>query len=201
MNTAVIELPYLPNVIWFRNFLKHENISIEQQENFVKSTFRNRCEIAGANGRQKLSIPIVGGRDHHQLYKNVRIDNSVPWQKVHWQSIRSAYGNSPFFEFYNERFYPFYVKEFEFLFEFNHQLLKTLLNILKTEKVFALTSVFEKQPENVIDIRREKEVEITKRYYQPFEERNGFLSNLSVIDVIFNLGPQAKEYLLTRNNL
>lgn len=201
MNTAVIELPYLPNVIWFRNFLKHENISIEQQENFVKSTFRNRCEIAGANGRQKLSIPIVGGRDHHQLYKNVRIDNCVTWQKVHWQSIRSAYGNSPFFEFYNERFYPFYVKEFEFLFEFNHQLLKTLLNILKTEKVFALTSVFEKQPENVIDIRREKEVGIIKRYYQPFEERNGFLSNLSVIDVIFNLGPQAKEYLLTTNNL
>ncbi len=197
MKAALLELPYLPNIIWFRKFLKYENILIEREENFVKSTFRNRCEIAGANGKQKLSIPVVGGRDHHQLYKNVKIDNSVPWQKIHWQSIRSAYGSTPFFEFYAERFQPFYEKEFEFLFEFNHELLKTVLKILKTEKMFELTSVFKKQPEGMIDLRGKKEVETLKRYYQSFEERNGFQENLSIIDVIFNLGPQAKECLLT----
>lgn len=200
MNTALLELPYLPNVIWFRNFLKHKNILIEREENFVKSSFRNRCEIAGANGKQKLSIPIVGGRDHHQLYRNVKIDNSVTWQKIHWQSIRSAYGSTPFFEFYAERFQPFFEKEFEFLFEFNHELLKTVLKILKTEKEFELTSVFEKNSEGVIDLRGKKEAEVLKRYYQPFEERNEFQGNLSVIDVVFNLGPQAKEYLLTKGN-
>lgn len=197
MNKAILELSYLPNVVWFKNYLKHEIILVEQEENFVKSTFRNRCEIAGANGKQKLSIPILGGRDHHQLYKNVKIDNRVPWQKIHWQSIRSAYGSTPFFEFYAERFQPYYEKEFEFLFEFNHELLKTVLKILKTDKSFELTSVFEKKPEGTLDLRGKKAVESSKRYYQPFEERNGFQKNLSVIDVIFNLGPQAKEYLLT----
>ena len=198
MKATLLELPYLPNVIWFRNFLKYENTLIEREENFVKSSFRNRCEIAGANGKQKLSIPIVGGRDHHQLYKNVKVDNSVQWQKIHWQSIRSAYGSTPFFEFYAERFQPFYEKEFEFLFEFNHELLKTVLKILKTEKAFELTSMFYKQPEGVIDLRGKKEAEPLKRYYQTFEDRNGFQENLSVIDVVFNLGPQAKEYLFKK---
>ena len=113
MHTCLVELPYLPNIVWFSNFLKMENVWIEREENFVKSTFRNRCEIAGANGRQMLSIPLQGGRDHHRLYKETRILNDTRWQKIHWQGIRSAYGSAPYFEFYEDRIRKFYETEFE----------------------------------------------------------------------------------------
>lgn len=196
MNTALLELPYLPNANWLGNFLGHEIILLEREENFVKSSFRNRCEIAGANGKQQLSIPLKGGRDHHQLYKEVRIDNTKMWQKVHWQSIRSAYGSTPFFEFYADRFQPFYEKEYELLFDFNYEILQSVLKILKAYKPFELTTSFEKDPADKIDFRNKSVASIDlPRYYQPFEARNGFLSNLCALDLIFNLGPEAKTYL------
>lgn len=197
MHTCVVELPYLPNIIWFSNFLKTENVCIEREENFVKSTFRNRCEITGANGRQMLSIPLQGGRDHHRLYKETRILNDTRWQKIHWQGIRSAYGSAPFFEFYEDGIRKFYETEFEYLFEFNYQLLQTLLHILKTDRQVSFTQTYEVNPTQVIDMRKEslKSADIP-RYYQVFEARNGFQSNLSVIDLIFHEGPASKEYLL-----
>ncbi len=198
MNTALLYLPYLPNLVWFSNFLKHETVFIEGEERFVKSSFRNRCLIAGAQGVQILSIPIAGGRDHAQPYREVKISYHYNWQKKHWQSIRSAYGSTPFFEHYESRFEELYEKKFEFLFEFNAACLRVLIQLLKLQKEFGLTAEYQKQPTGIIDLRsiRSSEEQIHfPRYYQVFEERNGFLPNLSIIDVIFNLGPQAMNYL------
>ena len=194
MNAALLYLPYLPNINWLQNFAKHETVLIEREENFVKSTYRNRCEIAGANGKQTLSIPIIGGRDHHQLYREVRISYTENWQRKHWQAIRSAYGSAPFFEFYAEKFQPLYEKKFELLFDFNLALLKTSLSILKLSSDFRITEIFEKEPTGKIDLRSDEQISSLK-YYQVFQERNRFIPNLCVLDLIFNEGNRSTEII------
>lgn len=194
MTSALLYLPYLPNISWLQSFAKHESVFIERDENFVKSTCRNRCEIAGANGKQILTIPLIGGRDHHRLYKEVRISYKENWQKKHWQAIRSAYGSAPFFEFYADKFEPFYEKEFEFLFDFNLELHKTTLLVLKLKKEFQLTAEYQKELPDGIDFRAD-ESSSTLKYYQVFEERNGFISNLCALDLIFNEGNRSREIL------
>lgn len=202
MTAAVLSLHYLPNTVWFKNYLHYETIMIEKKENFVKSTGRNRCEIAGANGRQMLTIPLQGGRDHHRKYTDTKIDNKTNWQDNHWQSIKSAYGSAPYFEFYAHIFQKFYEKQYEYLFDFNIELLIAVLAILKVKKDFALTTEYQKIIAYIADLRSDNnkltgEVNL-HRYLQVFEERHGFLPNLSIIDVIFNLGPEAADYLGNR---
>ena len=194
MNSATFYLPYLPNISWLQNFVKHDVVFIEAEENFVKSSCRYRCEIAGANGKQILTVPIIGGRDHHQLYKAVKISYSENWQKKHWQSICSAYGSAPFFEFYALKFQPFYEKQFEFLFEFNLELLNMTLTVLKLKKDFELTTEYQKTNSEMIDLRSNKQTSSIK-YYQVFEARNGFIPNLCVLDLIFNEGYRSKEII------
>lgn len=199
MSGVLLPLVYLPNVYWFKNFLLRESALIEREENFMKGTWRNRCEIAGANSRQLLSIPLKGGRDHHRLYKEVKIDYTVHWQKNHWQSIKSAYGSSPFYDHYEHKFYPLYQTQIDLLFDFNTELLKLVLQILKTEKRIEFTTIFDREVVGITDLRNTKakqEADFKNPHYlQPFETKNGFLPNLSIIDVIFNLGPAAKTYL------
>ncbi len=194
MTPALLYLPYLPNINWLQNFVKHETVLIEREENFVKSTLRNRCDIAGANGKQTLTIPIVGGRDHHQLYTEVRISYTENWQKKHWQAIRTSYGSAPYFEFYADKFEPFYEKKFEFLFEFNLEVMKTTLTVLKFNKNFELTNLFEENCSEKIDLRNDKGFAGIK-YYQVFEERKGFIPNLCALDLIFNEGNRSGEIL------
>jgi hypothetical protein len=196
MSSALFYLPYYPNITWLQNFVKQESVFIEASENFVKSTLRNRCEIAGANGKQLLTIPIIGGRDHHQLYKGVKISYTENWQKKHWQSICSAYGSAPFFEFYSHKFQAFYEKEFEFLFEFNLELLRTTLSALKLKSNFELTTTYGKEVTGKLDFRSDKEKSELK-YYQVFEERNGCIQNLCALDLIFNEGNRSSEILLS----
>ena len=200
MNSATLYLPYLPNLWWFSNFLKHETVIIEREEKFVKSSFRNRCIISGANGIQILSIPVIGGRDHQQFYKEVEISNHYYWHNKHWKSILSAYGSTPYFGYYADRLEPLYKKTQLSLFEFNHELLKTLLLLLKVNKEFTFTSVYDKNPADTLDLRSVKSTEEqlhTQRYYQVFENKNGFIANLSIIDLLFHLGPKSKDYLLS----
>jgi hypothetical protein len=195
MQGAILSLHYLPCISWFRDFMAHSPVLIEKEENFVKSTARNRCEIAGANGKQVLSVPILGGRDHHQKYKQTRIAYQNHWRSSHWQSIRSAYGSAPYFEFYCERFQKFYESEHEFLFDFNHELLKLVLATLKAKKEFSFTQYYNSAVAEMIDLRNRSAEDSMPRYYQVFEERNGFIGDLSILDLIFHLGPQALSYI------
>jgi hypothetical protein len=199
MDPALLYLPYLPNIYWFTEFLKHGRIFIEREEKFVKSSYRNRCIIGGDQGTLILSIPIIGGRDHSQYYKDVKLSYHYDWPKKHWQSILSAYGSAPFFEHYENAIQTVFEKQTESLFDFNLALLNTLLGLLKIKKEFEFTTAYEKETD-LVDIRSVKsagERSVMPRYYQVFEDRHGFLPNLSVIDLLFHLGPQSKDYLLS----
>lgn len=199
MSAALLSLHYLPDIAWFRNYLNYEVIRIEKQENFVKSTGRNRCDIAGANGRQTLTIPLAGGRDHHRKYTDTKIAYVSNWQDSHWHSIKSAYGSTPYFEFYAHIFQKFYEKQYEHLFDFNADLLTAVLSVLKVKKGFEFTTTYEKNVAGKIDLRSGrgslKHTPDFPRYLQVFEERNGFISNLSILDLIFHLGPQSTDYI------
>lgn len=194
MPAALLYLPYLPAISWFRDYLQATEVVIEAEENFVKSTNRNRSYIVGSNGRMLLSIPIAGGRDHHQKYKELKTLNTQ-WQKSHWQSIRSAYGSSPFFEHYAPLLEPLYKGGETNLFVFNQRLLNTLLRLLKISKPYSLTEVYEKAPEAHADHRKQTGSYVLPRYYQVFEDKHGFVPDLSVIDLLFNMGPQSLKYL------
>jgi hypothetical protein len=181
-------------------FLAYEKVIIEHEENLVKSTFRNRCEIAGAGGRLALSIPLAGGRDHHQKYSATQIAPLSPWLSAHWRGITAAYGSSPFFDFYKDKFAPFYSRRFELLFDFNLEILHSILQILKVNKPFSFTTYYQPSPADTLDFRSQRRTSLEvstyqPRYYQVFEDRTGFIPNLSVIDLIFNEGPQALNYL------
>ena len=198
MSAAVYDLRYLPGICWVADFAKCEEPWLEREENFVKSTFRNRCEIAGAGGKLTLSIPVTGGRDHHRLYKDTRIAYQTNWQSNHWQSIRSAYGSAPYFEFYYEKFQKFYEREYRFLFDFNLELLQTALTILKLNSSSKLTETYEPEPIGMMDRRSGRKGKTDMQlpvYYQVFANKYGFIPDLSILDLIFNLGPDAKEYL------
>lgn len=198
MSTVLLHLPYFPNVFWLKQFVTADKVLIEHCENFVKGSFRNRCEIAGPNGRQLLSIPVTGGRDHHQVYREVAISYESDWQKNHWQSIKAAYGSAPYFEHYDYKLQALFTERSEFLFAHNLQVLSTVLKLLKQPTDIVLTEVYEKATAGISDMRKTKQVEADfkpPRYYQLFEERHGFMSNLSVLDLLFNLGPRSMDYL------
>ena len=198
MNKAITDLQYLPGINWFSQYLKHEQVWIERHENFVKSTGRNRCSIAAANGKQVLSIPLLGGRDHHRAYTAVNISYKADWQWNHWHSIVSAYNSTPYFEHYGYRLQPFYERQQANLFEFNLQLLQEVLKMLKVERELLFTDSYQAAGEGITDLRsnRKNEEVINPPYYQIFADKNGFTPNLSIIDLIFHKGPEAKEYLM-----
>lgn len=181
-------------------------ICLECSEPFHKQTYRNRAYILSGNGKQILSIPIVNGAGFFPI-RDARIDYRTPWQRNHWRSIASAYGNSPFFLYYQDALQPFYEKKTEFLFDFNLQLIQTILKLLRATCDICMSE--NNTPDAVTDLRsgihpkksfsEDYPYRLKQNYYQVFEDRFGFEPNLSVIDLLFNLGPDATQYL--RNNL
>lgn len=197
MNQAVVSLNYLPNIEWFSFFFRYDTVWIERHENFVKSSYRSRCEIYSANGKLSLSIPIKGGRDHHQSYINTCISMEENWGKNHWQSIVSAYAATPFFDYYSPTLLPLFQQPDLNLFEFNLVLLEKLFSILKVDKPFLFTPVFQKLHEDKADFRGKAKDNTfhNERYYQIFEVRHGFIPNLSILDLLFHEGPASLAYL------
>jgi hypothetical protein len=170
-------------------------------ETYRKQTCRNHCLIYGPNGKQKLTIPVVKVNGNHTLTRDIRISDHQPWQKIHWRSIQTAYNNSPFFLYYEDDFAPFYEKRFEFLVDLNSAFLGTILKILKVPVIPQYTTSFKKIPEGITDLRETLvagNIDLLTpaiHYTQPFEPTHGFLPGLSIVDLIFNLGPEAGSYL------
>jgi hypothetical protein len=202
----LLELQYLPPIQYFAKFFQYSTIFLEQHENYSKRSYRNRCHIAMADGIRRLSIPLKKGKNEQQSIRKVQIVYEENWQKIHWSSIVSAYNNAPFFEHYEFLFQPFYTKQFEFLFDFNFELLKTVLQILDLTEPPKLTDSFQKETfeglkdfRNQINPQRFVDTEDPDfsplKYSQVFEEKNGFIPNLSILDLIFCTGPQASYYL------
>lgn len=192
MSIVLLSTAYLPPLNYLSKIIEGEQVVIEKQEYFVKQTYRNRCEILSANGKLSLSIPLVKQADK-EIISQKRISYAEDWQKQHWRAITSAYKNSPYFEYFEDELRPFYETKYEFLFEYNTQLLKAILNILRIKKEISFTNLFEETPIGITDLRKlseinNSEVSVMKPYYQVFADKTGFTPNLSCLDALLNVG-------------
>lgn len=197
MQPVYLSTAYLAPVQYYCKLLQYGEAYIEAEENYLKQTYRNRCTIAGANGPLALSIPIVKPDTLKCLTKDIRISDHGNWRHLHWNAITSAYNMSPFFEYYEDDFAPFYEKKYAFLFDFNTRLCRLACELLDIHPNIKETTEY--NPEVPNDYREairpkhppEDNSFHPKPYYQVFREKNGFLPNLSIIDLLFNMGPEA----------
>lgn len=196
----LIELPYLGNIAFYKLLTNFDEILIEKHEFFQKASYRNRCEISGPNGKLTLSIPIIGGKDKKQLYKETHISYEHPWLKDHWNSLCSAYRRSPYFEYYEDKFEAIYDKEYNNLFELNKAFFELIVSLLKIPNNISYTESYQKDlPDDIEDYRSyflpKKEEKLAAVYWQVFQDRTGFIPNVSIIDLLFNEGPNSLEVL------
>lgn len=200
-NSIVLAASYLPPVSYFHAIAKNEGyVLLEKYEHFPKQTYRNRARIATANGVLDLIVPIQHGRKERIAMKDIRINYDHDWQRLHWLSIQTAYRSSAYFEYYEDDFRPFYEKKYDFLLDYNVAQLELLLKCLKLKRAINFTDTYEKEYpfadfRDAIHPKKESIMKDPKPYYQLFEDRHGFLPDLSVVDLIFNQGPQSKSYL------
>jgi hypothetical protein len=199
MNSNPILLPifYLPSIAWFSVFLKFENeILLEQMEHFPKQTYRNRTEIMGANGKLTLSIPV---KKHGKIpIKDIEISFTENWKAQHWKSIQSAYQSSPYFEFYKDKLFEIYNNDIHNLVEFNSNALTIILKLLKIEKHYSFTNQYD-----VVDAYGFRTFFSSKKtihynmesYFQVFSDKFPFMENLSILDLICNMGPESATYI------
>jgi hypothetical protein len=214
--TLIIELQYFPSIILYKSLYKFSNIVFEQYESYQKMSFRNRCQIAGAGGVVNLSIPLLHGRDQKNLMKDVRISDREPWQAQHWKTIVSCYSRSPWFDFYRDDLELLYKRPFEFLLDWNMACFGWSLRTLGIAIPVTLTDGYEKtiggrekvdwRGKIVPKYRPGSKGRITAdgtphsgethlQYHQVFEERIGFIPDLSVLDLLFCEGKQAIRYV------
>lgn len=189
---------YLAPVEYYVQLANTEYIVIEKQDSYIKQTYRNRCIIASANGLQTLSIPIRKPNSHKCLMQDICISEFANWQHLHWNAIVSAYSSTPFFQYYEDTFLPFYKRKQKFLYDFNEQLRELICSLLDISPSISYTSVYRKDMgPNELDLRGEihpKKISFIKdfkSYYQVFKNKYGFQPNLSIIDLLFNVGPEA----------
>ncbi len=174
----------------------------EVHDNFQKQTYRNRCYISTDKGKHMLNIPIkhVGGKEGRQKYIEVHTENSYNWKKEHWRTLETAYRTSPFFEFYEDELRPLYEGSDHNLFDFNLKTIKTITDCIGVQIPTEKTETYEVEPKSYFDARfmvnakKEKNWKMNP-YPQVFEERHGFIPNLSVLDLLFNEGTNALTYL------
>ncbi len=200
----ILPTSYFSPIFQFALIAQQEEYFVEYHENFIKQSFRSRCEIYGANGKLSLVIPLQKWKNNAPI-QSIKVSYDESWQQIHWKSIESAYRASPYFEFYEEDIKPLIFLTTSSLLERNQIIeaeVKSLLGI-KTEAK-QTTEYLPSQPNYRAIIRpKNKELPLTvkfPKYIQVFEEKNGFIPNLSILDILFNLGPESKTYLQTINN-
>ncbi|MDY9918418.1 MAG: WbqC family protein [Proteiniphilum sp.] len=193
---------YLAPVEYYAALFHAENAIIEIQDNYRKQSYRNRCIIGGANGPLALSIPVEKPEKGKSRMKDIRIAEHGDWQHLHWNAIVSAYNSTPFFQYFEEDFRPFYEKKHRFLHDFNEELRQLICSFIGIETPYSYTLEYVKEPPpNIIDLRETIDPKKTSsceipQYYQVFAEKLGFTPNLSIIDLLFNLGNEARLYLI-----
>lgn len=201
-NGVVLPMLYLPPIEYFMAINKYKpGILIECNEHFPKQTYRNRANICSPDGVLALTVPVMKGSKNHTSVKDVKISYEFNWQRLHWMSLQACYRRSAYFEYYEDDFAPFYVNRETFLFDYNEQLLQLLLKLAKIKTPLAYTETYQAEYPGFTDLRSsinpKKESNIDQKpYFQVFEEKNGFLKNLSIVDLLFNQGPQAGDYLV-----
>ena len=202
-NKILLETQFFPPIDCFAAMSQHPSVILEKHEHFQKGTYRNRCQIATAQGIQTLSVPLKKGKNKQQFISDVQISYDTNWQRPLWRTLQTAYGNAPYWEHYAPIFEPFFTKKYDFLFDYNLELLQTLFKVLKLEKTATLSfsSTYEPIFTEGVDFRNKfnpKNGENKATHYaQVFEDRNGFIPNLSMLDLLFCCGKQSLDRLKT----
>ena len=191
---------YLGPVSYYKQIAHSESVVIEQHDNYIKQTYRNRCRIASSNGIMDLSIPVQKCEAKCRM-KDIRIAYSGNWQQIHWRAIESAYSSSPFFEYYRDDFESFFRIKEEFLIDLNTALQSLILKLADVSTPIVFTTEYK-------DLFSEKELDLRdffhpkkeylyelNPYYQVFGHKFGFQKDLSIIDLLFNMGPESVFYL------
>ena len=205
MTTALLQTTYFGPVQWYQKLKRYDHCVIEQYDSYQKQTYRNRCVIATANGLQALTVPV----DHspltidHVQCKDLRISDHNQWRRVHWNALQSAYSESPFFEYYADDIRPFFEQKYEFLIDFNEAIRQKMCELLDIETSVSYSSGFRVQGSGFRDFREvihakhpQDDPEFQPRsYWQVFQHRYGFQPNLSILDLLFCMGPEAVFYL------
>ena len=195
----ILSTAYLAPIEYYVVLANSERILLEQHEYYQKQSYRNRCRIATANGIMDLSIPVDSAGK--TPIRDIRISDHNNWQTLHWRSIETAYNSSPFFEYYADDFRPFFEKKWLFLWDFNLALFNKTLELLDIETKIELTEQYKPETsDNFLDLRAaihpKKEISLLlKPYYQVFETKFGFMPNMSIIDLLFNMANEAQLIL------
>lgn len=186
--------------------LNNRHVTIEKHGNYARQTYRNRYLIMAANAPLTLSVPVEKGKHPKVPDKEVKIAYHTPWQNNHWRSIVSAYNSSPFFEFYRDEIEPLFTRKYTFLFDFNMATIDLMIELLNIEANITFTEAYKTHPgENILDRResihpKRKPMEPNAYFYpepykQVFDDRHGFIPNLSILDLLFNKGPESQLVL------
>ncbi len=223
MTTALLQTTYFGPVQWYQKLKRYDHCVIEQYDSYQKQTYRNRCVIATANGLQALTVPVeVGGKKEE--VREVRISDHNQWRRVHWNALQSAYSESPFFEYYADDIRPFFEQKYEFLIDFNEAIRQKMCELIDIEASVSYSSGFmvhgsgfkvhgsgfmvhgswfrvqgsgfkdfrevihAKHPQDDPDFQ-------PRSYWQVFQHRYGFQPNLSILDLLFCMGPESVFYL------
>ncbi|MFI5220158.1 MAG: WbqC family protein [Bacteroidia bacterium] len=210
MTKAIFSTSYLPSIEYIQTLWKFSSVKIEQYENFPKQTARNRCHILSANGIQTITIPVLHEHKVKVLIRDLKISYHEPWQRVHWQALCSAYNKSPFYEFYRDDFEKIIFSNKTFLLDLNTELLQLILRILKVNAEIGKTGTYEEgYPENDFrflsngksnSINNQQSTINNQQYLQVFSYKFGFVPNLSIVDLIFNTGNAAPDFVYSELN-
>lgn len=202
---ALLSTAYLPPVEWFAAYAQADAVWLEAEEHYLKQTYRNRCILLNVSGSVELSVPVSKTVPNHCPIREMRISYAENWPRNHWRSIETSYSTSPYFLYYRDYLEPFYLRRYDWLWDFNLEMLSVMLRLLRLPERHRLTVAYEAQPSGKGDFRalihpkRRPEPDYPFRgqepYRQVFAGQQPFTPNLSVLDLLCNLGPESAEYL------
>jgi len=192
---------YLAPVSYYVRLMRGDATGIDVNETYRKQTLRNRCWIASPNGPLSLTIPVVKFVPSHTPMRDIRISEHGNWRHLHWNALTSSYHRTPFFEFYADDFAPFYQRKWEFLVDYNRELQEMVCKLIGLPDSLYLQNSEQKDKEaEIVSTEKQGGCELTP-YYQLFSERHGFKANLSIVDLLFNMGPESILYLQKHSNI